>query len=73
MGEQVGGSFDEIAARRQVEHQGGTVGIFGRQRTEGQQRLARLYVLSVQPQPRARRIVGGELSGRHRRLVVVGC
>ena len=27
MGEQVGGSFDEIAAPRQVEHQRGTVGL----------------------------------------------
>ena len=72
VGEQVGGRFDEIAARRQIEHQSGTLGTLGRDRAEGEQRLARLHILRVEPQPRPRGVVGGELSGRHGPRVRVG-
>ena len=63
MGEQVGGGLDEIAARRQVEHRRGAFGARAPGRAEGQQRLARFDLLGVEPQPRARRVMGGELPG----------
>ena len=64
VGEQIGGGFDQIAARREVEHQ---------QRRARHPRAATgpkassaspaSYILRMEPQPRPRRVVGGELPG----------
>ncbi len=72
MGKEVGRRLDQVAAGRQVERRNRAPGAQHRCRAEGEQRLACTYLARVEPQLRARGVVGGEPPGRDRHGVVGG-
>ena len=64
MREQVGGRLDQVATRREIADLDRVLGVLRQIFAEGQQRLTFVYAVCLEPQRRARSVVGWKLSGR---------